>query len=68
MYAEQMYGTMTPKCRNEALKARKELRNQKKIISGYVSHPAKLMVKTEDGAKYHLHKDFSTMKVVFKKQ
>ena len=68
VYAEQKYGPMTTKRRNEALKARKVLKSENKIISGYVAHPAKLMVRTEAGARYHLHNDFSTMKVVFKKQ
>ena len=67
LYAEQKYGPMTTKRRNAAMVLRKDLKAQKKIISGYVAFPAKLMVRTEQGSKYKVFKDFSAMKVSFGK-
>ena len=66
LYAEQKFGPLTSKRRNEALKVRKELKASNRIISGYLAYPAKLMVRTEAGAKYHVYKDFSQMHVTFK--
>ena len=68
LMAEQKYGPLTTKRRNEALRTRKELKSSGKIINGYVAFPAKLMVRTVAGARYHMHKDFSKMKVVFNKK
>ena len=65
--AEQKYAPLTTRRRNEALKARKVLKANNQIINGYVALPAKLMVRSEQGAKYHMHKDFSDIDVIFKK-
>ena len=61
------YGPLTSKRRGLAFKERKKLKDEGTIISGYVAFPARLMVKTSnrEGAKYHLHKDFSKEKVAF---
>lgn len=59
------YGPLTTKRRSLAYKERKKLKEEGTIISGYVAFPARLMVKTSKGAKYHCLKDFSKEKVMF---
>ena len=59
------YGPLTTKRRSLAYKERKKLKEEGTIISGYVAFPARLMVKTSMGAKYHCQKDFSKEKVMF---
>ena len=49
--AEQKFGPLTSNRRNEALRVRRELKSDGKILNGYVAFPAKLMVRTEAGAK-----------------
>ena len=65
-YCEQKYGPLTTARRNEALKARKELKSNGEIARGYVAFPAKLMVKLPNDsreAKYRLHKDYSSVEI-----
>ena len=65
-YCEQKYGPLTTARRNEALKARKELKLSGEIARGYVAFPAKLMVKLPNDsreAKYRLHKDYSSVEI-----
>ena len=56
---EQMYGPLTRARRDLAMKERKLLKTNKKVISAYVDFPAKLMAKTKKDGKYELLKDFS---------
>ena len=65
-YCEQKYGPLTTARRNEALKARKELKSSGEITRGFVAFPAKLMVKLPDDsrdAKYRVHKDYSNIEI-----
>ncbi len=61
VFAEQKVGPRTTARRNMALKLRRELLDEKRIISAYVAFPARLMTKDSSarGAKYTLWKDFS---------
>ena len=67
IYVEQKVGPLTTLRRNIALKERKRLLEAKTILSGYVSFPARLMVKDSDarGAKYRQWRDFSKEPVTF---
>ena len=65
IFVDQMYGPRTTWRRNQALIARKELKNKKEIVSGYVAFPAKLMVKKTGSTNYILHKDYSNVPVSF---
>ena len=67
VFCEQKYGPRTTVRRNTAMKERKRLIETNTIISGYVSHPARLMVKDSNakGAKYKLWRDFSKEPVKF---
>ena len=67
--AEQKYGPMTTRRRNDALLKRRNLIRSNEITSGYVAFPAKLMVKIKPSDKgYKLHTDFSNTEVIFKKR
>ena len=63
---ENKFGPRTTVRRNNALKERKRLKEEGRILSGYVAFPAKLMVK-EIGfnTRYRLWKDFSNDPVNF---
>ena len=69
IYAEQMYGPMTSQRRNLAFQARKKLKEEGSIVSGYVAFPARLMVNLPGevdrmGKKYYkLHENFSDHEV-----
>ena len=63
IFIEQRFGPNTSWRRNQAKLARKSLKEKKEIISGYISYPAKLMVKKSKEGKYSLFKDFSNMEV-----
>ena len=67
IYVEQKVGPRTTFRRNIALKERKKLMDANTIISGYVSFPARLMVKDSNarGAKYRQWRDFSKEPVKF---
>ena len=69
MYAEQKFGPRTTVRRNIAMKERKQLIDTHIIISGYVSHPARLMIKDSraKGAKYRLWRDYSKEPVKFER-
>ena len=60
---EQMYGPLTRARRDLAMKERKRLKENNKIISGYVDFPAKLMAKSKKDGKYELVKDFSGVEI-----
>ena len=64
---ENKYGPRTTVRRNIALKERKKLKEERRIISAYVAFPARLMVKESNApdAKYRLWKDFSKEPVHF---
>jgi len=62
-YAEQKFGPFTTMRRSQALLLRKKLKEEGTIVSGYVSFPAKLMVKKPGGENYYLEKDFSQLPV-----
>ena len=66
VFADQKVGPRTSKRRDMALRERKRLLEQSIIYNGYVSHPARLMVKDSlvRGAKYRLHKDYSKEPVI----
>ena len=66
IYVEQRYGPDTTYRRQEALKFRKELKERKEIVGGYLKYPAKLYVKLPGTEKYTLHQDFSDIPVVRK--
>ena len=63
---ENKFGPRTTVRRNYALKERKRLKEEGRILSGYVAFPARLMVK-EIGfnTKYRMWKDFSNDPVSF---
>ena len=63
IFIEQRYGPITTWRRNKAKLLRKQLIVDKKIISGYVAYPAKLMVKNTRDGKYFVHTDFSDAEV-----
>ena len=69
IYVDQMYGPLTTFRRNLAFEARKRLKQEGAITSGYVDFPARLMVNipgdlNRDGKKvYKLHTNFSLHKV-----
>ena len=67
IYVEQKVGPRTTFRRNIALKERKHLIEARSIFSGYVSFPARLMVKDSDarGAKYRQWRDYSKEPVKF---
>ena len=67
VYVEQKVGPRTTIRRNIAMKERKRLISTESIFNGYVSHPARLMVKDSRavGAKYHLYRDYSKEPVNF---
>ena len=67
IYVEQMYGPRTRYRRGLAMSKRRDLKREGKIFSGFVSYPAKLMVKyTNDSKeKYSLLEDFSKTEVKF---
>ena len=69
VYAEQKYGPRTTVRRNSAMKERKRLIDSGAIIGGYVSHPARLMIKDSRarGASYKLWRDFSKEPVRFER-
>ena len=64
--ADQKFGPLTTRRRNEALMERRNLLKANAIKSGYIAYPARLMVKVGHEKSYHLHKDFSKMEVVFR--
>ena len=66
IYAEQKFGPKTTIRRNRAMLMRKRLKDDREIISGYVAYPARLMVKTSNGEKYIMKKDFSKEEVNFR--
>ena len=59
VFVDQKYGEKTTTLRNEALKERKSLKDEGKIVSGFVSYPAKLFVKYNQDQDYKLYKEFS---------
>ena len=59
VFVDQKYGDKTTALRNKALKERKMLKDDGKIISGFVSYPAKLFVKYNQDQDYKLYKEFS---------
>ena len=64
VYVEQKYGTITTARRNHALSIRKGLKADGTITNGYISYPARLMVKYRPGdARFTMHEDFSEMEV-----
>ena len=64
IYVEQRYGAATTARRNNALVIRKGLKADGTITSGYISYPAKLMVKYNvNDKKFSLHEDFSDIEV-----
>ena len=64
VYVEQKYGATTTARRNHALHVRKGLKSDGTITSGFISYPAKLMVKYRLGdTKFTMHDDFSDMEV-----
>ena len=65
IFCEQMYGPRTTWRRNKALAKRKEMKANGEITSGFVSYPAKLMVKKRGNDSYTLEHDFSEEKVDF---
>ena len=67
IYCQQMFGPRTTWRRSQALKMRKELKDQDPRTKGYVAFPARLMVKKQGDTKYHLYRDFSNVPVVFGK-
>ena len=58
IYVDQLYSPLLSARRNEALTLRKELKAEKKIISGYIAYPAILMVKKTGDTKYSKHQSF----------
>ena len=65
IYVDQKYGSDTTWRRNQALIRRKELKAAKTITNGYVSFPAKLMVKYKSTDKSYVpFEKFSKMEVV----
>ena len=64
--AEYMFGPKTTIRRNMALFERKQLKESGKIISGYISYPARLLGKYPGSNKYVLVKDFSNHEVKLK--
>ena len=59
IYVEPQFGPITTWRWNQALKLRKEMKQRKEIIKGYVEFPAKLMV-LYPGEKTYVEKaDFS---------
>jgi len=69
VYVEQKVGPRTTIRRNIAMKERKRLIATESIFNGYVSHPARLMVKDSRaiGAKYKLYRDYSKEPVNFER-
>ena len=65
---EYKYGPLTTKRRSLAFQERRKLLDKKEAISAYVAYPARLMVKTRQGDKYKLVKDFSKVKIEFGKK
>ena len=67
IYCEQMYGPRTRFRRNKAFIERKALKDDNKIVSGFVAYPAKLMVKytRNKSEQYTQIKDFSKVEVIF---
>ena len=63
IFIEQRYGPDTTWRRNKAKLLRKRLISTKKIVSGYVAFPAKLMVKNTKDGKYFVHTDFSNTEI-----
>ena len=59
IFCDQKYGPLTSWRRNEALKLRKDLKDEGKIVSGYVKYPAKLFVKKTEYGDYDIYRDFS---------
>ena len=53
------YGPLTTRRRNGALKLRRELIDQKKIVQAYISFPAKLLVKYSEAEEFEVYEDFS---------
>ena len=66
LYCDQMYGPRTTFRRNLALERRRNLKKDKKIVSGFVGYPAKLFVKYTNNRdeKYSMLEDFSDEAVV----
>ena len=58
-----MYGPLTRARKDLAVKERKWLKENNKIISAYVNSPAKLMTKSKKDGKYECLKDFSVVEV-----
>ena len=70
IYCEQKYGSITTARRNMALMARKTLKENGEIASGYIAYPAKLMVKypgEKRDAKFTLREDFSNTEITIEK-
>ena len=67
VYCEQKFGPLTTARRSHAMLVRRDLKKEKKIHSGFVAFPAKLLVKyTPDRKeKYVPYDNFSNMEVVF---
>ena len=60
---DQKCGPLTQMRRNLAMQERKSLKESNAIIAGYVSFPARLMVKEKKDGKYFCIKDFSKVPV-----
>ena len=59
------YGADTNWRRNKALLKRKELKDNKSIVKGFVKFPARLMVMyTDEDEDYTMHEDFSNIEVI----
>ena len=63
--AEQKFGPLTTRRRNEALVERRKLITNRSIKSGFIAYPARLMVKNVNENSYRLYKDFSKMEITF---
>ena len=59
LYLNYKYGPMTTRRRNYALKIRRRLLEENKIVQGFISFPAKLMVKTSADAQWEVLDDYS---------
>ena len=55
------YGPLTTRRRNAALYQRRKLFNEKMIVQGYLSFPAKLLVKRSNDDDFEVYEDFSKL-------
>ena len=64
---DQKYGPLTTFRRNHALNVRRDLKQRGEIVSGFISYPAKLMVRKTNSKteRYSEYDDYSKMEVIF---